>query len=259
MRILILALSLCIFGLNACEETEEACLDLLAENFSFQAVNACDSCCSYPTVSLNLQLVNDSLSFSLNDTIAIGNGDSLILKEMALVFSKFEFGKDAQSYRIRDSLVRNGVTIRDDYVLFLGEGSRSVGTTAFEDSLVRLSCLAGFEDAVLDRLKPFDQLNQSSKLDLALDSLYDETTGRYFESRFDLEFTFRDSLVQLEMLNSARPLAFSLDRYVSAGMDWKMDIKLDVRVLFNGLQLSQTKEVMEETIRANYPAAIAIE
>ena len=165
MRANLVLLSVTLLFLGACEETKEGCLDNLAENLDFFAVNACDSCCTYPTFSLNSSWMIDTLDHNSSDTFLI-NGLNFQFNTIEILFSNFELLSIDNQYSILDSLIENGITVRDDYVFMDNDGRNSVGTTRFSDKLNEIKFSLGFNESSVSELKPFEDIDQNSNLDL---------------------------------------------------------------------------------------------
>lgn len=237
MRRLIPVISLALIFMLACEETEEGCLDLLAENFSFEAVNACDSCCLYPTLNLRLELMSDTLDYSFSDTLVLDSDDSLTINTLQLVFSDFSFISAGQSYKIEDSLHNEDLSIKDDFVFFEAMQTRTLGNTRFEDELGFIDFRAGFDE---NRVRPFfppSSIDQDSRLDLALDSLYLSSEDELLAGKCIIKWIQSGSIDTIQLSNNQinGGISFESDRFVAAGQDWQLKIILDVDLLLEGI------------------------
>jgi len=246
MRTLITGISICAFFFLACEESEVGCLDLLAENYGFEAVSECDSCCAYPSVSIDFDLVYDTLSYSFGDTIVRSNSDTLIVEGLNLLLSGFEFSNDQRSYEVLDSFTRKKTTIRDDYILLRASSLKAIGDARIEDSISLISFRSGFEELKVATIKPFDEVDQNSNIDLALDSLYNEDIGVYYLGNMRIKNSVADSAVVFEFDNSlSEDFNFDLDKIVSAGDDWEVNLILDLFAVLDGLDMQQDQDLIE--------------
>lgn len=253
----ILLLFICGVSIWSCEPSEEGCLDLLSTNYGFQAVNECDSCCIYPNLNLAFTLTNDSMTFSLSDTIILNGGDSLLLNNIDVLLSQIELTSAHMSYRILDSLVINGINLKDDYAYInLPSSSYNVGDIRFQDSIQMVKMLLGFNENEVELYKPFELIDSESNLDLALDSLYSLENNEYYYSK--LLFELNDSLFQINLNNKGQDLVFLLAEYVSAGTDLTIGIQLDVNKLFEGVEPEMSAEEMTAQIDQNFINAIYI-
>lgn len=244
------------FYITSCEESEDGCLDLLSNNFGFQAVNECDSCCTYPVFSLSLTLKNDSLDFSLNDTIVKNNVDSIVLQRFELLFSDFTFVGDNGEYKIIDTIVvaQNGVI--DDYAYIRGERTLQIGSTRFSDTINVVEFNFGFDPVFAESLKPFSQIDSDSKLDEALDSLYLEDKSQYLFGR--MFYSLAQDTSEIALLSRTK-LDFSIENIlISPGEDWNLDIEVDINSLFNGFESNMDSMEVSTTIDSNFLSSFNI-
>ncbi len=257
---IILSFLLALLFISSCEETEEACLDLLAENLSFTAVNPCDDCCTYPSLTVNFSLINDTLAYNLGDSLVLVTGDTVILDRFKLLLSDFSFGNADTSYNTRDTVLDVDFDLRDDFVLIQNEGNQTVGTTRFSDDLDYCAFTSGFDELRIDDLMPFENLDQDSNLDLALDSMYIETDEIYLSAFFSLLFTRDSSIVDLAVPNEAfGQLEYVIDNSVNPGDDWSVNLSLDMKILLQGVEQDMDEEVILETIISNYLSSLVLE
>lgn len=259
MKVPIAVLSVLALFMFSCDETAEGCLDLLAENYAFEAVNECDSCCTYPTASISLSLIQDTLSFSLNDTLLVGNADSVIIQDWVFLLSEFVFSSNTMDYTIRDSVSSSTLSTKDDFIIFLNSGTKQIGNTAFQDTLNSIRLRIGFNTPEIELFKPFDNLDQDSNLDLALDSMYNIINDEYYSMRFELEFPEQERFVDLSFSNNEVLVFDDLDLYVRGGTDWTLKMKLDVDVLLSGISGDLTDEDIMQIILGNIQSSISLE
>ncbi|MBT8232065.1 MAG: hypothetical protein HKO66_09195 [Saprospiraceae bacterium] len=255
----LLLLRLLVIGLLAstifsCEPSEEGCLDLFSKNFGFQAVNECDSCCVYPDMKLSINFIRDTFSYSFNDTIDLGGGDSLKFLNFDLLFSQFELQGEKGNYRIRDSVEIDDYFIKDDFGYIQKTTSKIIGATRFEDTLSSISFFLGFNKDSVETYKPFDQIDSNSELDFALDSLYVEESNQYNLGNFRIQLA--DSIRYLKISGDSHQLQFDVDRYVEKGLDWTINLQVDMHEVVNGLSASMTNEELIEVFSQNLLEAI---
>ncbi len=243
----------------ACEDTETGCLDLLAENYSVFAVNECDSCCSYPKLNIAFNFINDSLTYNIGDTLVMTNNDSVIVYKFKFLVSNFVFGNPQNSYVISDSLHKADISLKDDFAFFERETTRAVGTTRFSDSLSYVKYYFGFDNANVEQLKPFESIDQTSNLDLALDSLYDIKLDKYIAAEFSFEYLPIDTILVFEIPSlGVNPRTASIDRFVGLGANWTLTISLDLKILLQSIDFRQNHINVEEELSENIIEAIEI-
>ena len=240
----------------ACEPTEEGCLDLLSKNFGFEAVNECDSCCIYPDLKVNLGLAFDNLSIALNDTIDLGGGDSLIVRNVELLLSEFEIMGQSGDYRILDSITINDLDVKDDYVYFLRPTTNTLGQTRFTDTLTSVSLSIGFNETATNSYRPFENIDSDSQIDNALDSLYNQELDLFYNSRISIEIA--DSTRLLSLRNPDQKVVFDTDTYVGPGVDWTLNFEIDFKKLIEGINANMTDDELTETFQQNFIESLSI-
>jgi len=257
---LLLSFFILIFCLISCEESEEGCLDFFANNYNFDAVTSCDSCCTYPLVNFDFELIFNDEVFNINrDTFFISGEDTIVLKRLEIVFSDFEFVGDAGTYVTRDTLQTSLAPVRDDFVFYKTSASKSIGRTRFADTIRTVNCRLGFDQDLLSMIKPFSGLDQSAKIDEALDSLYSEDTNFYLSSR--INFQLFDSIRQIEIVDPFPDNMLSYDVFipVNAGVTWTIDAQIDILKLLSGINATLTNEEITAVLSQNLSAAVSIE
>jgi len=240
----------------ACEPTEDGCFDLLSANYGFEAVGECDSCCVYPNFDISFKVINDSIQDVLNDTIDLGGGDSIIFRKVEILFSEIAISGLKDTYTIRDSIFVNNNVVTDDYAYFQDAESMTIGQTRIQDTLQSISMFLGFNEIALSSYTPFANINSTSNLDLALDSLFNVNQSTFYFSRINVEI--KDSLRELNLVNINDRVSFDLDQFVDAGVDWSINIDLDVNILKQGIDIGMTNEMLEETFRQNFISSLSV-
>lgn len=104
--IYIILASVCLFS---CYQNQEGCLDVYASNYSLIADDACEDCCTYPSLSLNIRTRKGDTFFKAGDTLSDIRGKSYRLLSMSYLLSDIVL-------EAPDSLVhvRNMVTLVSD-------------------------------------------------------------------------------------------------------------------------------------------------
>lgn len=259
-KIILLSLLSLIIVYSSCEESGEGCLDFFSSNYDFQAVSSCDSCCTYPTSSLNLDIAysEEDFRFSL-DTFFTEAGDTLILHNIELLLSEFEFLGDNGEYTVRDTIVNSAINIKDDFIFIKSGGLKTIGPTRFTDTIRSFNVTLGFNNDNINLLKPFSNLDQSGTLDEALDSLYVNETDTYFAGKFQVQIF--DSIREVEIPNDLmnKNLNFDVLVPVQPGVAWSPDLKFDIKLLLNGLNKNMSNEEVSTTLTQNLAGSFYVE
>jgi hypothetical protein len=104
MRFWACALLVTLFGLTACFEPREGCLDIEAVNFDVAADKECCCCCTYPRLRLRYRPLFDSLVWKPDTAYEYAPGRWFRLRQVVFYLSAFEFVQDGRTYTVLDTL-----------------------------------------------------------------------------------------------------------------------------------------------------------
>ncbi len=259
MRKVILLINL-FFGILfiACESTEEGCLDILSSNFSVHAVNACDSCCTYPLVRNNFKFVYDTIEFGFNDTILLNEMDTFVLVNFKSCFNNYTFKSIDSSYTILDSVEVNDAFIKDDFVFIDSETNYTIGSVRFEDKIESIEFQIGLDDNTATGFRPFDNINQESNLDESLDSLYNINDSTFSDISITIQLGDELRTIIINELAS-RNVSINNENDVLRGNGIDFQTVIDIKALLAPLSISSTDQDILNNINNNIQAAISIE
>jgi|GEM_PF-598145 len=252
-----LLLILCFISILSCDTTEEGCFDLLSANYGFDAVGECEDCCEYPSFKLTFRVARDSISPAINLPFEIAPGDTIEFKNIELLLSEFTVQGAANNYTILDSIELSDQVIKDDYVYFQSAITKTVGQTRLQDTIQGIAVHLGFNETNVNTYQPFDNIESTSQLDSALDSLYNVEEEVFYFSRIEVELN--DSLRVLNLENLDTDLQFEINKFVGAGVDWTITISLDLGKLTEGLISDASNEMLVETFKQNFVSALSAE
>ena len=243
----------------ACQETEEGCLDLLSNNFNFEAVSECDSCCVYPDVTLNFRVDYDTvLSRGLLDTFPLDNLDSLFLHDIQLAMGGFTFGSPDGPFRILDSLQVGDTFIKDDFVLAEVQIPYNIGEVRFAGQVDMINFSVGIDASEVASFGNLDNINQDSRLDNLLDSMYVADREEVALLRMNLQL--KDSIRQLIIsAPDALDFSFPLDRFTELGEDFSFNLRIDLKILTEDLSIELSNDEIEAMIFDKIVSSITIE
>jgi len=262
MRRILLLSSIALTALLyfSCEESEEGCLDIFSNNYNFHAVSSCDSCCTYPALNLDLQLIFGDTTFRLNrDTFPLNNDDSFSISKLEFILSDFSFTNSLNNYKVLDSLEAGDTYIKNDYAFYRTSGSQKIGSFRWADTIQSVTFRLGFVQEDIDKLKPFSELDQNLKLDEVLDSMYVADSNTYLASRINL--IMRDSLREIRLIDpiSNNILGFDVTLPIEAGQNFDINYELDIKELLTDVNPAQTNEEITELIKINFPNSFKVE
>jgi len=258
MRKLILSNLLIILIAISCEDSENGCLDIFSDNFNVNAVTTCDSCCTYPIVKTNFRLYYDSTSVKLvTDTLFFNNEDSLIIHDFKFLTSEYEFLGDNESYTIQDSILIDDNSIKDDFIYIDNLSSYDIGDIRFEDVISQITFRLGIDNNNLDAYVPFDQIDQDSRLDEALDSMYNAQNEKV--AYFKMGIQLGDSIRQIELYDYPNLLSFNYNTEVSKGFAWTQNMRIELTELLKGITPKSTNEEISSAFKDNIESSLGIQ
>ena len=259
-KIVILSI-LSILAFISCEENEEGCLDLLSDNFNFNAVTECDECCTYPSAILNFRVDYDTfLSRALLDTFFLDNlnSDTLFLNNIQLATGVYTFTTPAEPYQVLGSLSFNGVDVRDDYVLIETPTAVNIGNVRFAGQTDNVEFNIGIDQTTVDSWGFLDNIDQTSRLDRLLDNMYEEAINEVAMMRLSLQVG--DSIRQLS-ITSPNSLLLNrvIDKFNEPSDDLSFSLRVDLKILTEGLDPQLSDEEMEALIADKLEDSIRLE
>lgn len=239
----------------SCENTDPGCLDLNAENYDVFAVSECDSCCVYPAANINLAFTyiheGTTYDFTFATLYPYEGTDSIRISDFQLPLSQFTFYADGQNFKIIDTIQGQRPRVYDDYILKeKSSADIEIGKTLFVEELDSVSFYVGLDEGKTLALKPFEDVDQTSKFLDVIDEMYDDSIPQLFQARIDLKIA--DSLRQLELVNIEAPnLGFGISESLRPGIEWTFPLTIDMRLVIDGIKSTDTNEVMAATISKN--------
>ncbi|NNE25281.1 MAG: hypothetical protein HKN09_00430 [Saprospiraceae bacterium] len=237
----------------SCEESRTACLDFAAENYDVGAVNACDSCCTYPSFSLNTSIIFDTFDFSYNRYTLLPSGDSIAIQSFELGIFDIKLENADTSYYVLNFATADS-TLRDNSILYNSRASSSlsVGETNFSDDVSSISFTLGVDQGSLPDL---DNVLSSSNWNVLKDSLYIDAIPVF--NTFKMTYLLNDSIQHL--ISSDRQLdnlSSNIIKFVPPGQDWNLEMVFDFNLLLNGVNGSLTDEEIKALIEDNLSSLI---
>ena len=115
------------------------------------------------------------------------------------------------------------------------------------------------DEALAESLKPFEDIDQSSQLDLALDSMYVDSIALYRFFQMELQFVQDSSFVKLDFPNSLQDtFQFASSIVAGDGQDWSFNLELDVHALLSDLIREDDNSIIIEKVNNNFRQSIRL-
>jgi len=262
MRVLSYAIFIIVLAsLISCEQAEEGCLNINAENFNVNAVSSCDSCCVLPQVNFKLFFTIDTNgvegSFAFNRDYLLENGDTFQINSLQLSFSDFVFKTAGAGVEVEDSIMNLLPRAKDDYIVIENSASiRPIGRLDFVPSVDSIEFELGFDDNFVEAFQPFENIATNSQLFALSQELYVDTTDILYEARFNIELEDSIRLIEIEEIENPR-VTFSYDLDLLRGISFTAEFDLNIDSLITGIKATDTNEMIVETIRSNLSNSIS--
>ena len=255
MRITLL-LSLVLMLFSACEESRTACLDFFAENYDLGAVEACDSCCAYPSFTFTSNTVFDTFNFSYNRFQALPGGDSIAIQDFELGFFNIQFVALDTSYNVINYATEDRSLV-DNVRLYNSRASSTlnIGETNFSNDLSSIKLRLGIE---IEDVPQLTNLISSSNWNLLQDSMYVDSIPLF--NTFKMTYLLNDSIPHsISSDKVIDNLSWDLIKFVSPGQDWSLNMTLDFNMILKDINADLTESEVKEIIEENLSSLISIE
>jgi hypothetical protein len=251
------------FGLNlsSCSEATKGCLNPRATNFDVTVDEACDDCCTFPTLQLVTTSSWDTLAFSTNAKYRLANGDSCQILSWRLMLSNFELlSEDNKIFRVKDSIILYRPTetlkaLNDIAISTLGQTEvLTFGTLEAAGKFRKVSFDVGLSatanGVTASKMTAVPPLSSSSAMYL------DSVRGFSFQRLQVRRVTVGDTLT----LNLQNVVRVHLDKNftLKEGFAAAIPLKINVARLMQNVNLNNTQTVILQKIAENTPFAFEI-
>ena len=247
-----LLLSLSILSIISCYQGSEGCLDFTAANYDASADEDCEEedkstyCpCEYNTLDININLMYDSLSYSLNDTIPLSEIDTLKINEGHLILSNFCL-KNAAGNIIKTEtqydINGDGEDIEyNDLIVFdFSSGSFSVGELKLKDTITSIDFHVSILDALNDSSYDFSENEEITEL---IDSNYVNDMNQIAALRIKYQNIQLNDTLDFESLIYINPSEVSftlpLDTIINYDDNPTLNLSADIQLLFKDINLGE--------------------
>lgn len=256
MRAIIPLLSVIL--IYSCEKSRQGCQDLLASNYDFGAVMACDSCCVYPRVTIDFDYNWETQSYDSDSSYILVSRDTINIDYFDFAISNIRFITLNDTFRIIDSVDIGGKSFVDDFVLVRSNRSTtfSPGSTKFTGVIETIQLDVGLSSQIA-ALAGDDNIPDSNA-QVVLDSMYNSQSGELGLIRSNVVVNQKEiSLFVNHMLFS--DVTFNVLKDIGAGENWVINLSLNLRQLFEGVDDLSTQSDIEGLMKENLISSINVE
>jgi len=258
---------LCALLATSCYEDQEGCLDILATNYNVGADTACEDCCTYPSLVLELSQVNGDEAFRLGDTIINNMGVATRLIDLVYYVSEVQVELMGDDTYVADTMQvvipgdpADTIAVVDDAVAIKrSQGSYEIGEMRGRGQLTRLAMTVGLP-AVLDGNMLIVEL--ANDLSSNRDSLRSDD-NRYMIQRLILgtgpELTDTIS-IEVEAQYSMPIVPVALDTMYMLGADKRIPMQVDYSMWFDDIEFDTIDpDELQRQLVANMTAAFSLQ
>ena len=231
-----------LFFCNGCYQPIEGCLDPLSTNYNVLADNACEQCCTYPRVRIEMRHRLGADLYSLNDTLTNDLGERFLILDQKIYFGDLQlFTADNQQIPLQDSA---GFFIIPDNLPFnvahnfamLRQTQQNLdfSTTPFAGQVAYIKVLIGLPDVfdsfnteTLPSLGSIINTSENMVFNDQLASAYwrvadlnrQDTINAYFMSDIPLNLGYGAPIQNLRGRPLTLPIRLQMDQ-LFMGIDW---------------------------------------
>ena len=252
-------LAILFFSLNACYETEEGCLNSFANNYSIGADNACDTCCVFPTFSLNLSHSFDTLNFNTSSVYEDDFGQAYRVEELKYFISSIQLSNaDGMLVSPKDSIEISSLKGNEMVVLKANENYALVNQLSPRFELGEMIANGAYNqihfsmglDPCFNHIDTAS-LEESHLLRVNKDSLYINKVEGFVFQRLRLirdTSTMESILIEVSGDDEYEALMIPIAIQIDRGLDVSVSLKLDMKKWLQGIDVKndQKNEILSK-------------
>jgi len=243
-----------LLSLHACYEESTGCLDITAANYDASADNNCteeetsSTCpCEYNSLDVNIELIFDTLSYSLNDTIPFTESDTLKVTEAHLILSNFclmnnqsTVIKTQTEYDINND--GEAIELNDIIVYNFSSSQQSIGTLQLKDSLSNISFHQGISNELNNANFDFSINENVQEL---IDSSYINDQQQIASFRIKYQNIKLNDTIDHEAILFLNPADytydFEFDQVINYNNNPTLNLSADIALLFKDVDLNEAE------------------
>lgn len=252
-----------IFFLYSCYENVEGCLDPNSSNYDVTADIACEDCCTYPTLSINLGNFNNDTSYNNVDSIVNNLNQEFVIEDLQTYLSDFSVSDGTEIYGISETInytdaSGNEQTISDDIIRTRPNQLKyTLGTFIESNDYSSIMLSLGVPEEI-DNAQSIE-ITTDHPLAIAGDSLYIVSENQYVKSWVVLRQIGVHEVADTLQINTSKHeyLFEDLEINQERGSSLDLNIKIDYAVLISDIDYnSMTKAEIIQQIGNNLSLAI---
>lgn len=258
---------------SSCNDDEEGCLDIQGTNFDVTTDIACNSCCTYPTLSFRTNHVYDSISnnFVINSTYLDAIDSPYLVSAIQYYISDIQLVRaDGSEVGVTDILDltffdNTTTSIEDNFSLIkksIGSYTPAdVGTINTNGSFAKVRFNVGVNSSANHAV--IGSMPDGHALSTQSESMHVDITEGYIFNKIQIvKDTTTNELTTYEISGDNNLVNVELDYPISleSGFDLGLIVYLDYKKLFDGIDFQNDDEnTIQTKIVTNTATAFSIE
>lgn len=249
--------------LSSCYENVEGCLDPNSSNYDVTSDIACDDCCTYPTLSINVGIFNADTSYNNVDTIDNNLGQEFVIEDLQTYLSGFSVSDGNENYGIAETLNYvdangNEQALIDDIILAKPNQIKyPLGTFIESNDYSSIMLTLGVPEEI-DNASSLE-IDSDHPLAIAGDSLYLASQNQYVKSWVVIRQIGVHEVADTLQINTSRHeyLFDELELNQERGSSLDLNIKIDYAELISEIDYNtMTQSEIIQQIGSNLSLVI---
>lgn len=242
-----------LFGLTACYENTEGCLDLLASNYDVTADLSCkENCCTYPKAALEVSHIYRGENIKFGDTVTQLNGSSAVLIDQRFYLCRLTAKlTDGQELHLLDTFYftvngKNLATAKDVFLFRKNQGNVTGPAYRSEGTIQSFEYMLGLSEE-LDALTE-SQASSYDPLKRARNMYTDEGYASMW-LQFARGPEFADTVALF--IYPDRSFSKSVQIDIQRGFNVSLPIVLDYELWFENVDWNASLDIIKQVLTEN--------
>jgi len=250
-----------IISVMSCYTRKEACLDVLAANYDVSADDACQDCCIFPKLKLEItHQVKDSI-YEVADIYTNDLNQAFRILDVRYYVHGFElFNKDTGKKMILETIKNQDSTliIPDDIKIYRSvDASIEIGSIKDSGTYDSLTFYLGLKDEILTN----DFINLPNTHVLLANNRLKNAAGDY--AHFTVRIEAIDTLIgirnfQVTGLGISEPYTIKTTITTTKGVAPSFKLKANYDELFKNIDIKDSTNVIENVLKLNIKKVLIV-
>jgi hypothetical protein len=247
--------------ISSCYSRKEGCIDTLSNNFDVFADDACNDCCTYPSLILNFKhMLGDSI-FRIDTTLTNSLSQKFSILDVKYYLSDFNlFKSDGQKINIIETIYNADKSL-------IVNNDMKIARNSITDLIIGSIISSGQFDSLTFNFGLSDKLLTTSFVDLASTHVLLNANRIKDSTNVTSQFSVKikrnlDKIDTINLFLNGDALSFKLklDSTITtnSGQNIIYSVKVDYLKLFDNIDLKLTKNEIQNLIKLNLPKFLIV-